>query len=146
MQCLIRCEILLRCTQSLEGTSKSKPQTKKHICDPSELLRMCVWRISNHTTLRSFFCREGSFEPAHEIMTLFVLRTHSSNAHAQPFSGARCQMFGRTLRLLPYFMCANSEGSGNNAWMRMLAWAFAGRLCDKYYNLIIMHNADEILR
>ena len=29
------------------------------------------------------------FEPAHEIMALFVLRTHSI-AHAQPSSGARC--------------------------------------------------------
>ena len=37
---------------------------------------------------------------------------YSSNAHAQLFSGARCLMFGRTLRLLPYFVCANSEGSG----------------------------------
>ena len=39
-------------------------------------------------------------------------KTHSSKAHAQPSCGARCLMFGRTLRLLPYFMCANSEGSG----------------------------------
>ena len=34
----------------------------------------------------------------------------------------------------PYFMCANSEGSGETAQMRRLAWAFAGRLCDKYHN------------
>ena len=61
---------------------------------------------------------------------------HSSNAHAQPSSGARCLSFGRTLRLLPYFMCANSEGSGETAQMRKLAWAFAGRLCYKYHNLM----------
>ena len=30
-------------------------------------------------------------------------KTHSSNAHAQPSGGARCQIFGRTLRLLPFF-------------------------------------------
>ena len=42
--------------------------------------------------------------------------------------------FGRTLLLLLYFMCANSEGSGETAQMRRLAWAFAGRLCDKYHN------------
>ena len=29
-------------------------------------------------------------------------------------------------------MCANSEGSGENARMRRLAWAFGGRLCDRY--------------
>ena len=44
--------------------------------------------------------------------------------------------FGRTLRLLSYFMCTNSEGSGETARMRRLAWAFASRLCDKYHNLM----------
>ena len=59
------------------------------------------------------------------------------NAHAQPPSGARCLGFGRTLRLLPYCMyAANSEGSGETARMRRLAWAFAGRLCEKYQNLM----------
>ena len=33
-------------------------------------------------------------------------------------------------------MCANSEGYGENMRMRMLAWVFAGRLCDKYHNLM----------
>ena len=33
-------------------------------------------------------------------------------------------------------MCAKSEGSGETEWVRRLAWAFAGRLCDKYHNLI----------
>ena len=35
-----------------------------------------------------------------------------SNAHVQSSGVARCLIFGWTLRLLPYFMCANSEGSG----------------------------------
>ena len=50
--------------------------------------------------------------------------------------------FGWTLRLLPYFMCANSEGSGETARMRRLAWAFAGRLCAKYYNLMSWLNCS----
>ena len=33
-------------------------------------------------------------------------------------------------------MCANSEGSGETAQMCRLAWAFAGRLCDKHHNLM----------
>ena len=45
-------------------------------------------------------------------------------------------IFGWTLRLLPYFMCANSKGSGETARMCRLAWALAGRLCDKYHNLM----------
>ena len=35
---------------------------------------------------------------------------HSSNIHAQPSSRAKCLIFGQTLCLLPYIMCANSEG------------------------------------
>ena len=58
-------------------------------------------------------------EPCHEIMILFVqCKRIFSNAHAQSSSGARCQIFGRILRLLSYFMCANSEGSGETARMR----------------------------
>ena len=63
-------------------------------------------------------------------------QTHSSYSHAQQSSGARCLIFGWAHRLLPYFMCANSEGSGETVRMRRLAWAFAGRLCDKYHNLM----------
>ena len=74
-----------------------------------------------------------TFEPSHQIMALFVLRKlSSSNTHAQPSSGARYLIVGQTLCLLPYFMCANSEGSGETAQTRRLTWAFAGRLCDKY--------------
>ena len=44
--------------------------------------------------------------------------------------------FWSDLRLLPYFMCANSEGSVETSRMRRLALAFASRLCDKYHNLM----------
>ena len=33
-------------------------------------------------------------------------------------------------------MRANSEDSGETAQMRTFAWAFAGRLCGKYHNLM----------
>ena len=33
-------------------------------------------------------------------------------------------------------LCANSEGSGETAQMRRLAWAIAGRLYDEYHNLM----------
>ena len=48
-------------------------------------------------------CDYGTFCPP---------KNHSSNAHAQPSGGARYLIFGPTFRLLPYFMCANSDGSG----------------------------------
>ena len=84
---------------------------------------------NNHTNL--------PIEPAHEIMALFVLRKLNLQWHMHNHPvGARCLIFDRTLRLPPYFMCANSEGSGETARMLRLAWAFAGRLCDKYHNLM----------
>ena len=90
------------------------------------LVLFCGRKMSNYT----------SIEPAHEIMVLFVFRKFILQTHAQPSSGDRCPNFGRTLRLLSYFMCANSEGSGETARMRRFAWALAGRLCDKYYNIM----------
>ena len=38
-------------------------------------------------------------------------------ALAQSSNGARCLLFGRTFRLLPCFMFANSKGSGKNVQM-----------------------------
>ena len=72
---------------------------------------MCVRGIPNRMMIK--------FEPTHKIMVPPL--THSSNAHAQPSSVARCLIFGWTIRLLPYFMCANSEGSGETVRMRRLA-------------------------
>ena len=71
----------------------------------------------------------GTFSPS---------KSRSSNTHEQPSSGARCLISDRTLHLLQYFMCVNSQGSGETAWMRRLALAFAGCLCDKYHNLMSM--------
>ena len=34
-------------------------------------------------------------------------------------------------------MCANNDGSGETTQMRMLAWPFTDRLCDKYHNFMI---------
>ena len=76
-------------------------------------------------------------EPTHGIMALFFLRKLILQMlmRSHPV-GLYVLSFRRTLRLLPYFMCANSEGSGETAQMCRLVWAFAGRLCDKYHNLI----------
>ena len=50
-------------------------------------------------------------------------------------SGARCLNFWSDSSSTS-ILCANSEGSDETARMRRLAWAFAGRLCDKYHNLM----------
>ena len=62
-------------------------------------------------------------EPTHETMVLFVLRKLIFQT-CMPSTGARCLIFGWTLRLLPYFMCANNEGSGETAQIHLsLRWS-----------------------
>ena len=70
-----------------------------------------------------FICSAKLWKKKQQMSHVMRLRyfsspqTHSSNALTPPSSGTRCPIFGRTLRLLPYFMCANSEGSGKTAQM-----------------------------
>ena len=68
--------------------------------------------------------------PSQEITVLFVLRKLILQMRM------RSHPIDVWIRLLPYIICANSEGSGEIARMRMLAWAFAGRLCHKCHNLM----------
>ena len=76
------------------GGVDSGPQTRTGIDDMSHVMRL--WSFSS--SIKSFF----------------------KNAHAQPSSGARCLIFSWTLRLLPFFRCANSEDYGETAGMRKL--------------------------
>ena len=71
-------------------------------------------------------------------MVLFVLRKRilQTRMRSHPV-GLDVWVFGRTLRLLPYFMCANGEGSGETARMRRLARVFAGRLGDEYHMYVM---------
>ena len=60
----------------------------------------------------------------------------SSNAHAQSPLWATDMFFSQMLPQGPYYMSANSKGSDETALMRRLAWACAGRQCDKYHFLM----------
>ena len=57
-----------------------------------------------------------------EIMVLFVLRKLilQTRMRSHPV-GLDVRFFGQTICVLPYFMCANSDGSGETARMRRLA-------------------------
>ena len=64
------------------------------------------------------------FAPSRDYGIFRPPLTHISNAHAQPFSEARCLNFSRILCLLPYFMCPNNKGSGETAQARLsLHWS-----------------------
>ena len=60
----------------------------------------------------------------------------SSNAHAQVPIRATDMLFCLNLSQGPYYMSANSKGSGETAPMHRLVSAFAGRLCDEYLFLM----------
>ena len=93
----------------------------KHVCYVSRMnifvselflntCKMVINRMKNNNR---------TFEPSHEIMSLFVLRKLilQTRMRSHPV-GLDVLSFGRTLRLLPYFMCVNCEGSGEIARMR----------------------------
>ena len=117
---------------------------------PTGWLRIRIWRM---ILQRTIFSWDGSFhverclvpcdhlaegrenystcisEPSHEIMVRFVLR--------KLFLQTR--MRSHPVGLYVYFhtpCMRTATGSGETSRMRRLAWAFAGRLCDKYHNLM----------
>ena len=103
---------------------------------------MVIYRVSKNprqamiTNLSLSMLSKRSNEPCCEIMVLFVLHKLFLQTPMCSHPVGWCLIFGQTICLLPYFMCANSEGSGETVWMSRHAWAFAGHLCDKYHNLM----------
>ena len=80
--------------------------------------------------------KENKWATSWDYGTFHPPYTHFSNAHAQPSSGAWCLIFGPTLRLLPYFMCANTEGLPKPSLVAyvistIISWAGSIMLCKK---------------
>ena len=70
--------------------------------------------------------------PSSEFVSLSIPSWQSSTAHAQPFRGARDLAFCLKVPLDSLLVWASSEGSGETARMRRLAWTFAARIGEKY--------------
>ena len=82
------------------------------------------------------------FEPSHEIMAHFVLRNLILQTHMRSHPvGLDVLIFGRTLRLLPFFMCANSEGSGETA-QTLWIYLHQQRLIDENAYMYMESNLD----
>ena len=75
-------------------------------------------------------------EPHHEIMALFVLRKRFIQRlmRSHPMGLGVWFLVGRFV----YFhtLCLRTVKALARLWMRRLAWAFAGQLCDKHHNLM----------
>ena len=67
-----------------------------------------------------------------------------STAHAQPFRGARDLAFCLKVPLDSLLVWASSEGSGETARMRRLAWTFAARIGDKYQIRLTRSNCNAL--
>ena len=70
--------------------------------------------------------------PSSEFVSSSIPSWQTSTAHAQPFRGARDLVFRLKVPLDSLLVWASSEGSGETARMRRLAWTFAARIGDKY--------------
>ena len=82
-----------------------------------------------------FFCLdfyEGIWAPSSEFVSSSIPSWQTLTAHAQPFRGARALAFCLKVPLDSLLVWASSEGSGETARMRRLAWTFAARIGDKY--------------
>ena len=70
--------------------------------------------------------------PSSEFVSSSIPSWQISTAHAQPFRGARDLAFCLKVPLDSLLVWAISEGSGETARMRRLAWTFAARIGDNY--------------
>ena len=70
--------------------------------------------------------------PSSECVSSSIPSWQISTAHVQLFRGARDLAFCLKVPLDSLLVWASSEGSGETARMRRLAWTFAARIGDKY--------------
>ena len=70
--------------------------------------------------------------PSSEFVSSSIPSWQILTAHAQPFRGARDLAFCLKVPLDSLLVWASSEGSGETARMRRLAWTFAARIGDTY--------------
>ena len=70
--------------------------------------------------------------PSSEFVSLSIPSWQILTAHVQPFRGARDLAFCLKVPLDSLLVWASSEGSGETARMRRLAWAFAACIGSKY--------------
>ena len=85
-----------------------------------------LWYFVHHR------CLKDKWAPSSEFVSSSIPSWHISTAHAQPFRGARDLAFFLKVPLDSLLVWASSEGSGETARMRWLAWTFAARTGGKY--------------
>ena len=77
-------------------------------------------------------CIIMNWAPSSEFVSSNIRSWQILTAHAQLIRGARDLAFCLKVPLDSLLVWASSEGSGETARMRRLAWTFAARIGDKY--------------
>ena len=88
--------------------------------------------VSCNNELFCTLMHKNKWAPSSEFVSSSIPSLQISTAHAQPFRGARDLIFCLKVPLDSLLVWASSEGSGETARMRRLAWTFAARIGDKY--------------
>ena len=92
-----------------------------------------IFSSTYQSNLVCFFrTKDYNIAPPSEFVSSSIPSWQILTAHAQPFRGARDLAFCLTVPLDSLLVWASSEGSGETARMRRLAWTFAARIDYKY--------------
>ena len=91
-------------------------------------ITIVLWQISALFKILNF----SNEPPSSEFVSSSIPSLQILTAHAEPFRGARDLAFCLKVPLDSLLVWASSEGSGETARMRRLAWTFAARIGDKY--------------
>ena len=94
------------------------------------MLRL-TWYCQAVVNINSPF-RINIWAPSSEFVSSSIPSWQTLTAHAQPFRGARDLAFCLKVALDSLLVWASSEGSGETARMRRLAWTFAAHIGYKY--------------
>ena len=89
-------------------------------------------KMENLRTVSNVLKVFKNWAPSSEFVSSSIQSWQISTAHARPFRGARDLAFCLKVPLDSLLVWASSEGSGETARMRRLAWTFAARIGDKY--------------
>ena len=90
------------------------------------------WPFKMHLVCNGYQLQGLIWATSSEFVSSSIPSWQISTGHAQPFRGARDLVFCLKDPLDSLLVWASSEGSGETARMRRLAWTFAARIGDKY--------------
>ena len=127
--------------------SQLKQSYEKQNLTLSELFifALYTWITDSAFNLFALLIIELKWAPSSEFVSSSIPSWHISTAHTQPFRGARDLAFCLKVPFDSLLVWASSEGSGETARMRRLAWTFAARIDYKYQIRLTRPNLSQLL-